>query len=205
MPSSPTAAVSAVPNAAGLLSVLDQVVDPRDRRGVRHGLVGVLAAGIAATVAGARSFAAIAEWLADQEASVTASLGRADRLPVESTIRRLFARLDPDLLDAVVGAWFWTATRLVNGRRVITIDGKTVRGARAAGAAAPHLVAAFDHAACVVLGQVAVAAKTNEIPTVRTLLKVLDLAGAVLTLDAMHTQTDTARAITAPAATTCSP
>jgi predicted transposase YbfD/YdcC len=197
MPSSPTAAVSAVPNAAGLLSALDRVVDPRDRRGVRHGLVGLLAAGIAATVAGARSFAAIAEWLADQEASVADALGlRADRLPVESTIRRLFARLDPDLLDSVVGAWFWTATRLVNGRRVIAIDGKTVRGARAAGNPAPHLVAAFDHAACVVLGQVAVAAKTNEIPTVRTLLKVLDLAGAVVTLDAMHTQTDTARAIT---------
>jgi hypothetical protein len=77
--------------------------------------------------------------------------------------RRLFARLDPDVLDAVIGAWMWTVTRLVAGRRVIAIDGKTVRGARAGTAAAPHLVAAFDHAAGVVLGQVAVAAKTNEL------------------------------------------
>jgi predicted transposase YbfD/YdcC len=197
MPSSSTGLASGVPDPRGLLPVLERVVDPRDPRGVRHPLVGVLAVGIAATVAGARSFAAIAEWLADQEAGLALALGlRPGRLPSESTIRRVFARLDAELLDALVGAWFWTVTRIVAGRRVIAIDGKTVRGARAAGADAPHLVAAFDHATAVVLGQVAVAAKSNEIPTVRTLLKVLDLTGAVVTVDAMHTQTDTAELIT---------
>jgi predicted transposase YbfD/YdcC len=197
MSSSPTAAARVVSDPQGLLAVLGRVVDPRHRRGVRHPLVGLLAVGIAATLSGARSFAAITEWLADQEAAVGAALGlRPGRAPDASTFRRVFARLDADLLDAVVGAWMWTATRLVEGRRVIAVDGKTVRGARAAGVDAPHLVAAFDHAAAVVLGQVAVAAKTNEIPTVRTLLKMLDLAGAVVTVDAMHTQTDTATLIT---------
>ena len=198
MPSSPTSAVAVLPQVQGLLAVLSQLRDPRDRRGRRHGLVAVLAVGIAATLAGARSFIAAAQWAADQEAAVLAALGvPAGKVPTESTIRRLFTRLDPDLLDAVIGAWMWTATRHIAGRRVIAIDGKTVRGARTAGAQTPHLVAAFDHAAGVVLGQVAVAAKTNEIPTVRTLLKVLDLAGAVVTIDAMHTQTDTAELITA--------
>jgi predicted transposase YbfD/YdcC len=181
------------------LSVLGEVVDPRARRGRRYPVVALVAAGIAATLAGARSFAAIAQWLGDQDAGVAVALGFGEhrRAPEESVFRRLFARLDPQLLDALIGAWMWTTTSLVAGRRVIAIDGKTVRGARLAGAVAPHLVAAFDHATGVVLGQVAVAAKTNEIPTVRALLRVLDLTGAVLTIDAMHTQDDTAALITA--------
>jgi predicted transposase YbfD/YdcC len=84
---------------------------------------------------------------------------------------------------------------VVGGRRVIAIDGKTVRGARTATGAAPHLVSAFDHATGTVLGQLATAATSNEIPTVRTLLASFDLTGVVVTVDAMHTQTDTARAI----------
>jgi len=106
------------------------------------------------------------------------------------------ARLDADLLDQVIGAFLWTRTHVVASRRVIAIDGKTVRGARTAKAVAPHLVAAFDHVAGTVLGQVAVAAKSNEIPAVRDLLACFDLTGAVVTVDAMHTQTDTATAIT---------
>jgi predicted transposase YbfD/YdcC len=81
---------------------------------------------------------------------------------------------------------------------VIAIDGKAVRGAREKNGTAPHLVAALTHGIGTVLGQVAVAAKSNEIPAVRQLLKAFaDLAGAVVTMDAMHTQTDTAELIIA--------
>jgi predicted transposase YbfD/YdcC len=79
---------------------------------------------------------------------------------------------------------------------VIAIDGKTVRGARTAQANAPHLVAALCHTTGTVLGQLAVAAKSNGIPAVRDLLAGFDVAGAVITVDAMHTQTDTAKVIT---------
>jgi len=78
---------------------------------------------------------------------------------------------------------------------VIAIDGKSIRGARTNDTTAPHLVAAYDHRHGVVLGQLAVAAKSNEIPAVRTLLAGFDLAGVVVTVDAMHTQTDTAQLI----------
>jgi hypothetical protein len=167
---------------------------------VRHRLPVILAVAITAVLAGARSFIAISEWVADQEQHTLAALGadRVDR-PSESAIRRLLTRVDADLLDSVIGAWMWTRTRVVDGRRVIALDGKAVRGARRRGrapAVAPHLVAAFDHTAGAVLGQVAVAAKSNEIPAVRTLLGSFDLVGAVVTVDAMHTQTDTATAIT---------
>ena len=88
---------------------------------------------------------------------------------------------------------------MVGGRRVLAVDGKTVRGARTRGSgqqSAPHLVAAFDHTAGAVLGQVAVTAKSNEIPAVRTLLASFDLTNTVVSMDAMHAQTDTAAAIT---------
>ncbi len=79
---------------------------------------------------------------------------------------------------------------------MIAIDGKTVRGAKNKDGKAPHLVAALAHGIGAILGQVAVEEKSNEIPAVRELLKALtDLAGAVFTIDAMHTQHDTAAAI----------
>jgi predicted transposase YbfD/YdcC len=152
--------------------------------------------GIAAVAAGARSFAAIGQWAADADAETLAALGFAShRAPSESAIRRTFARVDAAVLDSVLAAWLWTRIHAVGGRRVIAIDGKTVRGARRADRAAPHLVSGLDHATGTVLGQLAVDAKSNEIPAVRTLLAGFDLTGAVVTVDAMHTQTDTARLI----------
>ena len=83
--------------------------------------------------------------------------------------------LDGDVLNAVLGAWMRARVGLLGGRRVIAIDGKTVRGAKAGGHLAPHLVAALDHRLGAVLGQVQVAAKSNEIPALRTLLEAFDL------------------------------
>jgi predicted transposase YbfD/YdcC len=155
-----------------------------------------LAVGIAAVAAGARSFAAIGQWAADADENLLAALGfTGRRVPSESAIRRTFSRLDAAVLDSVLAAWLWTRTQVVGQRRVIAIDGKTIRGARTRHRAAPHLVAAFDHHTGTVLCQLAIAAKSNEIPAVRTLLSNFDLAGAVVTVDAMHTQTDTARLI----------
>ena len=72
---------------------------------------------------------------------------------------------------------------------MIAIDGKTVRGAKSKDGKAPHLVAALAHGIGAVLGQVAVEEKSNEIPAVRDLLKAFaSLASAVITIDAMHTQ-----------------
>lgn len=177
----------------GLLELLEQVFDPRARRGVRHRFVVIVAVALSAVLAGARSFTAIGEWVADADVCMLSKLGiAATRRPCEATIRRALARLDGEQLDAVLGAWMRARVGLLGGRRVIAIDGKTVRGARAGVQVAPHLVAALDHGLGVVLGQVQVAAKSNEIPALRTLLEAFDLVGAVITADAMHTQTATA-------------
>lgn len=180
------------------MDLLAQVPDPRDPRGVRYPLAGILAVSVTAVLAGARSFAAIGSWAGDLPAQDLARLG-VGSAPEESTLRKLFARLDADKLDELIGAFVWTRTAVVGGRRVLAVDGKTVRGARTRGSgqqSAPHLVAAFDHTAGAVLGQVAVTAKSNEIPAVRTLLASFDLTNTVVSMDAMHAQTDTAAAIT---------
>ncbi len=199
MPSSLITDTAARPDRVWqLLDLLATVPDPRARRGVRYPLAGVLAVAVTAVLAGARSFVAIGEWAADLSGPCLAQIG-LNMAPEESTLRKLFARLDADQFDRVLGAWLWTRSGVVDGRRVIAIDGKTVRGARTrteTGQAAPHLVAALDHASATVLGQVQIAAKSNEIPAVRDLLACFDLTGAVVTVDAMHTQTDTATAIT---------
>jgi predicted transposase YbfD/YdcC len=184
MPSSPIPAA----RCQYLLDLLAQVPDPRKRRGRRHPLAGLLAVGIAAVIAGSRSFAAIGQWAADAGPEALAVLGAARGPAEESTFRRAFALVNADMLDRVLGAWLWTRAVQAGGRLVIAIDGKTVRGAKNKTGKAPHLVA--------VLGQVAVDEKSNEIPAVRELLKAFtDLAGAVFTIDAMHTQQDTAQAI----------
>jgi predicted transposase YbfD/YdcC len=179
-----------------LLELLAQVPDPRKRRGRRHPLAGLLAVGIAAVIAGSRSFAAIGQWAADAGPVVLGGLG-ADRGPAEeSTFRRAFALVSADVLDQVLGAWLHARASRAGGRLVIAVDGKAVRGARDAAGKAPHLVAALAHGIGAVLGQVAVTAKSNEIPAVRDLLKAFaDLAGAVITIDALHTQHDTAQVI----------
>src|SRR5580693_2176619 len=194
MPSSP------IPDARChyLLDLLAQVPDPRKRKGRRHSLAGLLAVGITAVIAGSRSFAAIGQWAADAGPDVLTALGAVRGAAEESTFRRAFALVSADALDRVLGAWLWTRAVRSGGRPVIAIDGKTVRGAKGKDGKAPHLVAALAHGIGAVLGQVAVDEKSNEIPAVRELLKAFtDLAGAVFTIDAMHTQHDTAQAILA--------
>ncbi|MEU8799629.1 ISAs1 family transposase [Spirillospora sp. NPDC048819] len=181
-----------------LLDLLAQVPDPRRRRGRRHTLVSVLAVGIAAVAAGSRSFAAIGQWAADAGDQVLDALRAARGAAEESTFRRVFATVDAGTLDAILGAWLWTRAARAGGRLVIAIDGKTIRGARDKDSKAPHLVAALAHGAGAVLGPVAVAAKTSEIPAVRDLLRAFtDLTGAVITMDALHTQAGTAELVIA--------
>src|SRR5580658_3973753 len=128
-----------------LLELLAQVPDPRKRRGRRHPLAGLLAVGIAAVVAGSRSFAAIGQWAADAGPVVLGGLGAARGPAEESTFRRAFAMLDPDRLDQVFGAWLHTRAVQAGGRLVIAVDGKTVRGAKDVAGKSPHLVAALAH------------------------------------------------------------
>ncbi|WP_432034717.1 transposase family protein, partial [Streptomyces antibioticus] len=160
-------------DAAGLRPFLDAVPDPRDRRGRRHPLSALLAAAAAAVLAGARSLAAIGEWITDAPRWAQAALGfapdpltRQVMVPHPATVRRLLARLDGDALDAAIGAFLsarTARTREPDALRPIAVDGKTVRGSRTRTTVAVSLLSAMAHSG-EVLAQRQVADKSNEIP-----------------------------------------
>ncbi len=188
-----------------LLKCLGRVPDPRDPRGVRHTLTSLLLAAVAAVLAGARSFTAVGEWVSDAPPQVLATLGiRRDPLagrfepPDEATLRRVLEAVDADAFGAAVGSWLAGRLRAAdqgqgNGRRArraLAVDGKAVRGTRHASSdgQAVHLLAVPDQQASAVLAQTSVDGKTNEIIHFAPLLEPLDLAGYVITADALHTQ-----------------
>ena len=184
-------AKEAAEDRPGLLAVLAKVTDPRHRRGVRHRLAVILGLAVCAVLAGARSFTAIAEWAADADAETLAKLGVTGAVPSESTFRRTLQRLDADAFDDLAGRWAAQRTAPgTNRRRVIAVDGKTLRGSGHGQENGRHLLAASGHAHGVVLGQVEVGATTNEIPLFPALLDRIDITGAVITADALHAQRD---------------
>jgi predicted transposase YbfD/YdcC len=181
------------------LEVLASAPDPRDPRGCRYPLAGLLAIAVLATAAGMRGYAGFATWAATAPPEVLARLGIRFRRPSEKTFRSVLSRLDPADLDRRLGAYFTTlaAAQAVGegGLLAVAMDGKTLRAARRMGAVAAHLVAVFAHRTRLVLGQLAVAEKSNEIPCVRELLRSFRNVRLLVTIDAMHTQTTTARLI----------
>jgi predicted transposase YbfD/YdcC len=197
--------------ALSLVDAFCQVPDPRKARGIRHGVLAILLLGACAVLTGARSFAAIAEYSHDTGRTILDTLGVGAVVPHESTIRRVLQDLDPGAVEAAMRSW--ALAQLADRpppegvpareqRQVLAVDGKTVRGAHIptsdtgaeadtdAGARAyrqPHLVSVLDHAGGVVLGQVQVEAKSNEIGAFTTLLDDLDLTDVLITADAAHT------------------
>ena len=191
-----------------LLARFAEVPDPRRPRGIRHQVPTILSIAAAAVVCGARSFTAVGEWAADAPQWVLAVLGaRRHRqhgglvAPHEATLRRTIQALDAELLDAVISAWLaaraTTTTADETGLPALAVDGKTVRGAWRPDGSQVHLLSAVSHDAGLVLAQREIAAKTNEIPELKPLLAGLDLAGMVVTADALHTQRETARHLVA--------
>lgn len=176
----------------GLVDLLKTLVDPRKPRGVRHPVVTVVAIAVCAALSGARSFCAIAEWAQALSRDALRQLGsKRHTPPSEPTIRRVLQRLEADPLDAQIGQWLVRHYPLAG--RAVAVDGKTLRRGHDSGQTPPHLLSAILHQEAVVIGQIAVEEKTNEIPKLPELLHPLPLEGAVVTADALHTQQETAR------------
>ena len=172
----------------GLIEVLQQLVDPRHRRGIRHSFVSIMAIAVCATLAGATSLVAIAQWAQEQSPRTLRRL-RCHRghAPSEPTIRRVLGDLDVQALDQRVGTWLAQQTTLAG--QGLAIDGKTLCGSADGDGKAVHLVSAVLHRDAVVVAQHRVPDKTNEITSVEPLFAELDIQGAVVTGDAMFTQT----------------
>ena len=180
---------------ACLPEFLAGVPDHRRAQGRRHSLTSILGLACAAVAAGAKSLVAIAEWAAAApEAALdclgvrTDPCGGARVVPSETTIRRALAGADAGALDQRLAAWLSAG----DVPAAVAVDGKTLRGAVQADGRAVHLLAAMTGAGTVI-AQREVGHKTNEITQVKPLLDPVDLHGAVVTLDALHAQRETAR------------
>jgi len=171
-----------------LWQVLSTVPDPRDPRGVRHPFATILTLAAAAVLAGCCTVSAIAAWAGDLPPGHHPRIGVRRRPPRISTFARALATVDPDVLDAVLGAWLATRTSATTGLRALALDGKSARGARRPDGSRVHLVGVLDHASGTVVAQVEVASKGSEIGAFTTVLDRVDLHGCVITADALHAQ-----------------
>lgn len=177
---------------AGLIAVLGQLPDARRAAGRRHRLDSVLAAAAVGVLAGGRTLADLAAIAAELSQPQLRALRawqnpntQRREPPSESTFQRVLCTLDAARLDQLLGQWL-----LADGAKhpLICVDGKTLKGT-----AGLHLFSAFCAAQEKVIAQIAVPEKTNEIPLLPVLLQDVPLAGTLVTADALHTQTDTAR------------
>lgn len=181
-----------------LFVALEAVEDPRDPRGRRYPLVAILAAAVCAVIAGACTFAAVTDWVRFQDRTIWARLGFDGRVPAATTVWRLLIRIDAGVLSQVLARWLRSrATPVLAAGRwwrlVIAVDGKVERGARLPDGRQVHLLSAYDTSTGIVLAQVQIDAKSNEIPAFTPLLKQVrtvlgSLDGVLVVADALHAQ-----------------
>lgn len=176
---------------------LRQLPDCRKPLGLRHPFASVLSMALAAVLAGSRGYTAIAEWVERLTQSQLKRLRarfnpKTQRFepPSEPTLRRVLQAADAQAVDQAFGEWMM---RMTPADEPIAVDGKTLCGARRKNGTQVHLLSALLQSSGATLASHEVPQKTNEIPEIKTLLKSLDLQGRLITVDALHTQTDTAR------------
>ena len=161
--------------------------DPR--RAPRHHLLDILAIAICAVIGGANDWQQIATFGRERRDWLQRFLQLPNGIPCHDTFERVFNRLNPRAFVAAFGQWMQALADAV-GLKHIAIDGKTLRrsAAPARGLGPLHLVSAWATANHLALGQVAVDGKSNEIAAIPRLLELLDLHGALVTIDAMGCQ-----------------
>lgn len=172
----------------------------RSPQGRRHSPASVLTIAISAILCGARGYAAIAEWAGRlnqnrlRRVRVRWNLkARQHEPPSEPTIRRVLQAADANKVDKALANWLLEEGIDVTVNEGLAVDGKTLRGAKREDGTQVHLLSAFLHQQGITVAQVEVGKKTNEIPEIKRLLEDVDIRGRVVTADALHTQTETAR------------
>ena len=189
---------STIPSLAEYLA---QIPEYRAARGLQHPLLALLLLVCVAMLCGARGQSAIADWGQHHGRPWLRRLGfTRDRAPSQPTLSRLFRGIPHRAVEAALGRWAEQVVRCCPAAgelEGVALDGKTLRGSKRQGAADAHLLAAFSHRRGVVLGQVGVADKTNELGAAQAFLLTVALEGRIVTADALLTQRELARTILA--------
>jgi predicted transposase YbfD/YdcC len=160
--------------------------DPRRRHGQEHRFLDIILIGLCAVIGGANTWKGIALFGTTHYAWFKRFLALPNGIPSHDTFARVFQRLDPQAFQACLRPWLLSLSGAL-ALPHIAIDGKTLRGA-ASDLGPLHLVSAWATQQHLSLGQVAVATKSNEITAIPPLLALLDLHGALVTVDAMGCQ-----------------
>ena len=173
-----------------------EIEDPRIERSKRHQLIDILTIAILAVICGADSWVGMESFGQAKQSWLRRILELPNGIPSHDTFARVFARLNPEQFQACFLTWVRTLVRLSDGE-VVAIDGKTLRQSydAADGQAAIHMVSAWATANRLVLGQRKVDAKSNEITAIPQLIRLLELEGCIVTIDAMGCQKQIAKQI----------
>ena len=170
--------------------------DPRRDQGKRHQLLDIIAMTICAVIGGAEGWSDVELFVQCKYEWFQRFLGLPHGVPCADTFGRVFARIDAEQFRDCFMDWVSSVNRLTQGQ-VIALDGKTLRRShdRNSGKEAIHMVSAWASENSLVLGQTKVDEKSNEITAIPELLKLLDLSGCIVTIDAMGCQKKIARQI----------
>jgi len=174
------------------------LTDPRVDRTKLHKLIDILVIALCAIIAGADNWEDIADFGRAKIGWFQTFLELPNGIPSHDTFNRVFARLDPQEFRSGFMGWIRAVSEVIGGQ-VIAIDGKVLRRShdRGIGKAAIDIVSAWASANRLVLGQVKVDDKSNEITAIPQLLQALEVAGCIVTIDAIGCQTEIAETIIA--------
>jgi len=181
---------------SSLISHLSQITDPRSGKNRLYPLEEILLLCISAVISGADGWKSIADFGHIKLNWLRKFLPFENEIPSEDCIAWVMARLSPKKFQECFIAWTKSISKLTDGE-VVAIDGKTVRGSRdpGNGRAAIHMVSAWANQSSLSLGQIATDEKSNEITAIPKLLNMLDIKGAIVTIDAMGCQKKIAQQI----------
>lgn len=171
------------------------LTDPR-RRQVVYPLINIVTIALCAVIAGADDFVTIAAWGRQKRAWLAQFLDLSSGTPSHDRFNALFKAIKPDEFERCLLSWI-TSLHEITAGQVVAIDGKTLRQSfdKATAKSALHMVSAWATANHISLGQVAVQEKSNEITAIPKLLELLEISGALVTIDAMGCQTEIAEKI----------
>ena len=172
------------------------ITDTRQQAQVRHNLFDIIAMVIAGVIANCDGWHEIEDFCRHKEDWLRERMGLSleHGVPSATTFARVWGQIDPKAFEKCFTEWTGKVHEKIKGE-VVSIDGKTVRGSRDKDRQPIHMISAWAAKQELVLGQMCVEEKTNEIPTVPLLLELLDISECIVTADAMSCQRETAKKI----------